>query len=230
MGEGEGSTAGGGGDTVRVVRGAILGPRAKVIHFVRHAQATSNAAFEVEGRSAYADEKHVDAKLTEKGIDQSTALQGVVESEIQDGSIQLVVVSPLTRAIETARIGFRSTIGKAPWIALECVRERAGHHPCDRRSTVTELKGRYPEIDWSQMTDDDDTYWNALGQDRETDEMMVKRANALYDWLEQRPETNIAIVTHSAILSAMFNKSVQCGPDLAKWFENAEMRTVALHL
>ena len=65
---------------------------------------------------------------------------------------------------------------------------------------------------------------------RESDEAMVVRAQQLFAWLALRPETDIAIVTHSAFLSVLFNKAVACGTASKVWFENAELRTLLVEL
>jgi broad specificity phosphatase PhoE len=59
---------------------------------------------------------------------------------------------------------------------------------------------------------------------------MVERANELFAWLHSRPESNIAVITHSAFLSVLFNKAVAAAPSLQKWFDNAELRTALLEL
>eukprot|EP00611_Tribonema_gayanum_P032528 TRINITY_DN977_c0_g1_i1.p1 TRINITY_DN977_c0_g1~~TRINITY_DN977_c0_g1_i1.p1 ORF type:complete len:232 (+),score=37.55 TRINITY_DN977_c0_g1_i1:627-1322(+) len=198
------------------------------LHFVRHAQATHNEAAEKRGREAYSDPAFMDARLTDLGREQCRALQGRVVSNSEE--VQLMVVSPMSRAIDTAMIAFEKVPSHVPWIALECIRERSGNHACDKRRTKTELQQQYPQIDWSQVESDSDVYWDTLGDDRETDEMMEDRAHALFDWIRSRSETNIAIVTHSAFLSVLFNKAVRCGARLQRWFDNAELRTVLMQL
>eukprot|EP00904_Undaria_pinnatifida_P003935 jgi/Undpi1/13542/HiC_scaffold_8.g03201.m1 len=209
------------------VIGVALRSQAKTIHFLRHAQGTHNEAALVEGRAAYMKIEHLDARLTDFGIEQCASLKATkhgIEKEAQ-----LVVVSPLTRAIQTAMLSIEQAEG-VPWVALECIRERSGEHPCDRRRRVSELKVEFSSIDFDAVTDEEDVYWDALGSKRETDEAMAGRARELFAWLRARPETNIAVVTHSAFLSCLFNKALLAPPHLAKWFENCELRTIYMDL
>ncbi|CAM9146320.1 unnamed protein product [Chrysoparadoxa australica] len=207
---------------------AVLKSPSKTVHFIRHAQATHNLAADLEGRGAYEKEEHLDARLTDFGKGQCAEL--AKESKKLAGEVQLVVVSPLSRAVETALLCLEQVPG-VPWIALDCLREKAGGHPCDKRRTRTEMSKEHPSIEWSFIADEQDDYWDALGKDdRETDEQIVGRCNDFFSWLAKRPENNIAVVTHSAFLSVLFNKAVTCGPPLSKWFENCEMRTTVLSL
>ena len=117
-----------------------------------------------------------------------------------------------------------------PWLALECLREKAGHHPCDRRRSVAEVKQDFPSVDFSGVPDEEDVYFESFNGGRETDEQIVARAQEFFHWLEERPEKNIAVVTHSAFLSVLFNKAVACGPELSRWFDNCEMRSAHFSL
>lgn len=202
----------------------------KTLHLVRHAQATHNEAFLSEGRAAYAKECHADARLTAEGQQQCAALEKSIASSSLINDVELVVISPLTRTIQTAQACFSSLSPKVPWIVLESLRERAGGHPCDRRRTVTELKVDFPSIDWNHMKSDTDRYWRALGPARETDSMIVDRAAEFFEWVAARPEEHIAVVTHSAFLFTLLNKAVICPKPLSVWFENCEMRSVDIYL
>ncbi|CAN0410603.1 unnamed protein product, partial [Phaeothamnion confervicola] len=130
-------------------------------------QATHNEAALAEGRFAYQNQKYTDARLTTIGKEQCAKLRPEAAALASD--IELVVVSPLTRAIETAQLGLK-TPSHVPWVALDCIRERAGHHPCDKRRTRAELLGDFPAIDFSQIPPGADAYWDSFGTDRETDE------------------------------------------------------------
>lgn len=55
--------------------------------------------------------------------------------------------------------------------------------------------------------------------------MIIARAHKFLEWINNRPEKNIVVVTHSAFLVVLFNKVVICNSDMSKWFENCEMRT-----
>eukprot|EP00588_Corethron_pennatum_P012833 CAMPEP_0194271918 /NCGR_PEP_ID=MMETSP0169-20130528/5612_1 /TAXON_ID=218684 /ORGANISM="Corethron pennatum, Strain L29A3" /LENGTH=239 /DNA_ID=CAMNT_0039014431 /DNA_START=17 /DNA_END=736 /DNA_ORIENTATION=- len=216
-------------ESERIVNGprlescAVLASQARTVHFVRHAQATHNKAALEIGRGAYNDPAFHDARLTDVGEEQCAKLRPSVDLIASD--VQLVLVSPCSRATETAVRCFQSVPSSAKWIALECLREKSGHHPCDGRRSVSELKNEFSKIDYSFMEDDEDAYGEMLGEKRETDEMIIARVHKFFEWLKNRPETNIAVITHSVLLSVLFNKVVICSSDLSKRFENCEMRT-----
>lgn len=226
---------------------ATLLQQTKTIHFVRHAQATHNEAKEIVGRSAYRDPAFHDARLTELGKEQCLKLKEQLQkadnskNKTTIDNIQLVLVSPCSRATETALLAFREHILSSsnttnnntgvPWLALECLREKTGYNPCDGRRSVTELKKEYGDvIDYSFMKDDEDIYDKQMGDNRETNEMITHRAYELFQFLQSRSETNILVVTHSAFLFVLFDQVVQCNSDVSRWFENCEMRTTQFAL
>ena len=173
-----------------------------------------------------------DARLTEYGLAQCAAAQTKyhIDSDLLP-DIELVLVSPCTRATQTALECFGGVLTDkketVPFIALECLREKAGQHPCDNRRAVSLLRHDFPAIDYSQMEEDADVYGEiTLGlEHRETNDMITQRTHDFFDWLHTRNETNIVVVTHSAFLSCLFNHVVQCTSDVSNWFENCELRT-----
>jgi Histidine phosphatase superfamily (branch 1) len=87
---------------------AVQRGRTRTIHFVRHAQATHNEAALTEGRQAYSDQAHLDARLTALGKQQCAQLQPHASKLYAE--IELVVVSPMSRALETATLCFEQVI------------------------------------------------------------------------------------------------------------------------
>ena len=50
---------------------------------------------------------------------------------------ELLVVSPMTRTLQTASFSFPNLVDNCPWLAIEDIREASGFHPCDRRQTLS---------------------------------------------------------------------------------------------
>ena len=73
-------------------------------------------------------------RLDDVGRDQAKALGAHIRRHRIP--IQLVVVSPLRRTLETATQAFGTSV---PMLAVELVREAHGAHPCDKRSPVSEV-------------------------------------------------------------------------------------------
>ncbi|KAJ4843063.1 hypothetical protein Tsubulata_042240 [Turnera subulata] len=206
--------------------------RTKTIHLVRHAQGIHNVLGEKD-ESVYLSEELFEARLTPLGWEQADNLRKYVrESGIYD-KIELVIVSPLMRALQTAvgvfggegyadgvdvpplmvaNVGGSdhpavSSLNSPPFVAVELCREHLGVHPCDRRRSVTECQPLFPAIDFSLAT---------LGH-----------------WLWTRKEKEIAVVSHGTFLyqtlSAFGN---DCHPtiknEICTHFKNCELRSVVL--
>jgi broad specificity phosphatase PhoE len=200
--------------------------RCKNIYLIRHAQAVHNVAGEKD-HAAYSYPEFFDAQLTPHGWDQVDDLRKHVNVCGLAKKIELVVVSPLLRTMQTAAGVFggdkyiststqeeekplmvenagnscRQTISSTnspPFIAIEYCRERMGRNPCDKRRRITEYSALFPGIDFSQIENDEDVYWKP--DSRETDEQVAARGITFLKWLWSRKEKEIAVVTHSAFL------------------------------
>lgn len=233
--------------------------RCKTIHFVRHGQGYHNVAGELD-RANYMSQEFEDAALTELGWQQADALHDHVMRTNILPQVELVVVSPLLRTMQTAAAvwgggelvdatkGGKSALmlaeaagaakhaaissaGAPPFVANEWCREQSGIHPCDKRSSVSSYKARFPAIDFSEIQTEEDTWWNP--KTRETNEELWVRGRTFIKWLMDRPETRIAVVSHSSFIfhmchlfgedySDVVRKEIQQG------YRNCEMRSVVL--
>jgi len=183
-----------------------------------------------------------DARLTKKGIRQAKKLRELLSNRPSGGrpftAFELVIVSPLTRAMETAHHVFSETPGEYGGVVIppprilvseEC-RERYGRYVCDGRRSVTELLEEFPTFDFSEMSSE---YDDLHGDERETSLEIQERALRLLGWLSARPERCVAVVTHSEFLRHLFgqfgdtlhedDKSV-----LQRTAANCELRSVVL--
>lgn len=148
-------------------------------------QGTHNVAGALD-HSQYKQERYFDAHLTTLGWQQGAALKAHVASQDKPltATLQLVVVSPLTRAVETAVAAFGgacpalpgepllmeaqsaveglrverpsvSAVGVPPFLVCELCREHLGVHPCDRRRPLSYYRKAYPALDWSQVEEEE---------------------------------------------------------------------------
>lgn len=209
---------------------------AKIIHFQRHGQGWHNLIgdtwreFKIPlsldspnpGMNPFVRPEMVDSPLTELGRLQS--MDRRPEASLLQP--ELVVVSPLQRAIQTARISFQDHLD-IPWIAHEGCREELGLLLCNKRRKLSEIKHENPHIDYSLMQDEDDSLF--YDGRRET---ALEKADRVYDFLadfiRNRPEREIVVVGHSAWLFAMCNAVMDCGDDeqLQSWFLTSEIRSL----
>lgn len=137
--------------------------------------------------------------------------------------VELVVSSPLTRTLETSLIAFES---KTP-VALEMLHEKAGKYSWDGRRCLSELKEKFPEVNFDLIDDEIDPLWT---EERESKESLVSRAESCIHWIQGRSEIDIAVIGHGAIFMAIFNAVLDFGEDVkaTSKFKNAEMRAIAI--
>jgi len=175
-----------------------------------------------------------DARLTTVGIEQAQKLRAHLAQRPSGGrsftAFDLVVVSPLTRTCETAyhifgpgrKPGTPSFLdpGVAPegsaearrgeripapriLVREEC-RERWGHYVCDGRRPIAQIIQEFPSFDFSEVAYNEDAFYTENA--RETDEHCCERGVHFLQWLNQRPEKCIAVVTHSSFLRHIFSQ------------------------
>ncbi|WCJ18163.1 Phosphoglycerate mutase family protein [Euphorbia peplus] len=238
--------------------GPILFPlhRCKTLHLVRHAQGMHN----VEGDKNYKallSPEYFDAQLTQLGWQQVDNLRKHVHASRLPKRVELVIVSPLLRTLQTAvgvfggeeyedkvdalplmianagnsMRGAISSHNCPPFVAMELCREHFGVHPCDKRRNVTDYEFLFPAIDFSLAKTEEDVLWKA--NVRETTQELTARGLNFMNWLWTRKEKEIAIVTHSGFLfhtlSAFGN---DCHPfvkkEISNRFTNCELRSMVI--
>lgn len=168
----------------------------------------------------------MDARLDDTGKAQATALGARLrEARIH---VDAVLVSPLTRAIETASLMFPESTG-VPLIAIEMCREAHGGHPCDRRRPISAIRKEFPRVDFSLVETDADTWHNP--DRRETVREVSVRCDKMLAILRGRPERNLVVVSHGVFLETLLNRcALACTDDAVKLrrFENCELRSIVL--
>jgi len=195
----------------------------KIIHFVRHGEGTHNVTHN------YHLEDEFDAFLTQEGKRQARQAGHV----LKDHPIELVVASPLSRALQTAEGALAVYPAKPPVVVHEACREgmQFGKEPCNRRRPVKDILYAFPVVEdfhfhhHPEARHDHDSGWRG----NETYEDLVQRAKAFLDFVAKRPETHIAVFSHSVFLHAMFSDAVVCERGIrTSHFHNGEVRTVGM--
>ena len=219
----------------------------KIVHFVRHGQGFHNlladiyssqgkewTQFKRDENNPYVRAELLDAPLTDKGRKQAQALQPQVESfgintndntnEVQ--SLELVVLSPHCRALQTGLIAFQSYLNKVPFLAHEMAREEIGVHLCDQRRPISSQKLEFPLVNFDLIESDEDSLFRH--DRRENKEEIGERIYSFLEWLETRNEKHIGVTSHSGWLFTMFNGVLDCDENLKTWFQTGELRSVKL--
>lgn len=143
----------------------------------------------------------------------------------------LVVVSPLQRALQTYDRGVRHQHSKAPVLALPQAAERL-YLISDVGTEKQKLYQQYqyisfdlvPDGKWWYQPNDAYSEWRPTGQGQqyacpgEPQEAFEARMQALTEWLVQRPENHILLVSHHGVIEALLDED----------FCNCEFKTVSV--
>lgn len=240
---------------------ALDGTTVKTIHLIRHGQGVHNvitdcwsevkrlggkthhAAQALWGQdpdrkgpsapgSTYAPlfDAMIDAPLTEKGVGE--AVMAREQADAAGAAVDLLVVSPMRRAAVTGMTAFPKA--KRP-IAHDSLHERSGLYIWDKRRKLQELKNDpvLSTVDWSLIDTESSPCWH--DDRRESPAEIAERLVAFMRWLRARPEKEIAVASHSAVLfcllqSGLFkvtetNNLTAHGTKADSWFITGELRS-----
>jgi broad specificity phosphatase PhoE len=172
--------------------------------FIRHAEAEHNAAYNAD-HPKLASLMH-DPPLTERGRAQALA----VRHELGGQHFSLVVVSPLSRALETATIIFGNR--KIPILVFPEVSEHCLGANC-LLSNIERLKHKFPNIDFAHMTA---AKKRDLANESQGD--FLKRIEKFSDWIVKQGFLKIAVVSHGGFLKWLIGRD----------FANAEVYDLSM--
>ncbi|KAG6615891.1 phosphomutase PMU1 [Phytophthora cinnamomi] len=183
----------------------------KVVFFVRHGEGLHNEAIKNFGAERWQKELvfsdvYRDAELTPFGIEDAKSKgPPTINAELERGMppIERIIVSPISRAIQTAQNFFgEGQIPNAPFVCMEGCREHLGMDTCNNRRSLTELKRKFPGVDFSLIQDEEDVLWTT--EHRESDEEIQTRAKQfLQELFNTIPEHHVAVVTHFGFIQAV---------------------------
>ncbi|KAI0406848.1 histidine phosphatase superfamily [Xylaria palmicola] len=188
-----------------------MAPDSRII-ITRHAQAEHNVFF---------DYSIHDAPLTALGKRQAAAL-AVHVWDLQ-AKADVVVSSPMKRALQTTRIGWAPAIdrlgGPERVVCLPALQETNGY-PCDTGSSREALEGdpEFAAFNLELLTPDwtcKEGFWSPAAA------ALEKRARWVRQYLRDRPEKNIVVVAHGGIIRRIIGSPD--GPSMHPWW-NTEVR------
>ena len=173
----------------------------KFVWILRHGQATHNPRAEAaKDRGCSHDEfmrlmeedDSVDSPLTKLGEQQAEQVQAKHGHLLRD--LELVVCSPLSRALSTADAGMPSSGNR---IVLEDLREINGKLLNAQRLSRTELGSKFIDWNFDDLQSEHDTWWTPK---LESQQDCRERGYQSLCWIIDRPEKCIGIVGHGGIL------------------------------
>lgn len=178
-------------------------------------------------------EKYQDSPLSPSGIKLvKMELASRRPDFMDDDDIDLVVVSPLRRALQTYDLGLRRHLPGTPVVALPHAAERL-YLISDVGSPVSELQKDFPYVDFDEISDPTQpwwwtptagayTEWRPMGRRQryacpgEPAADFSARMQRLQEWLERRPEQKIVVVCHHGVIDWMIDMD----------FDNCQYRQV----
>lgn len=179
----------------------------KTIHLIRHGQSLFNAHCEATGE----DPMHFDAPLTELGHAQAAAAR----EALADTAFDLVLASPLTRAIQTA-VGIFG--GRVP-ILIEPLHREWQNSSCDIGRCAVDLAREFPALDFAGL---EEPWWHVegpvcdLGFPREPEVVLDDRVTRFKAMIAARPEARIAVVGHGDFFRRLIGRHLM-NCEIALW-------------
>jgi broad specificity phosphatase PhoE len=181
----------------------------KEIWIVRHGQAMHNPRAEHSREVLQCSHEEflrlmqqddcLDAPLTELGIQQAQQVFAE-ESSLQPPAVELVVASPLSRALHTADLAFGADKDDTATnrVCYEGFREINGWLRNAQRRSKSELQKIFPAWDFSHLSTEEDALWTP---ELETPEACRERGYQGLRWImKHRVEQSALLVSHGALL------------------------------
>lgn len=189
-----------------------MAPRA--VHFIRHTQGYHNIDD---------DQTIPDPDLTPKGREQCKHLSAVFP---YFDSIDLVCASPIRRAIQTASISMNPYLqsGKNKILALPLSQE-APAEPANTPSSIKRLQQEYDDIVNFERCYELSDYDSKSGTFAPDNKSLESRAVALRNFLRDRKEEEIVVVSHGQFLHYVSRDVDDDGKQINGDWENTEYRS-----
>jgi broad specificity phosphatase PhoE len=161
----------------------------QTLFLIRHGQSLANRDYDES--AAYRD-----AGLTDQGIAQAKALQKQLEAL----QLDLVVVSPLTRALQTCQNALPPSYTGPVLVLPEIAEVCSSHYSCGQKRNVVQPK--FPSaFDWSNVPEDEIWWWPYdKKRTSESQDYQTKRMEKFRRFIQERPERRIAVFSHGDYL------------------------------
>ena len=170
-----------------------------------------------------------DAHLTPIGVQQAKQLNASPTAQAAFKSIDIVIASPLSRAITTADLAFpRSHLrDDVRRVVFEDLREVNGLLLNGKRRERGELEKLFPEWDFSDLRSNADVLWTT---ELESHESVRERSIRALSDIMQRPEETVLISAHGGIFGNILNNSQICVKGDNSRLSNCELRKYSMSL
>mmetsp|Transcript_2229 Transcript_2229/g.2345 ORF Transcript_2229/g.2345 Transcript_2229/m.2345 type:complete len:248 (+) Transcript_2229:30-773(+) len=192
----------------------------KELIIIRHGRTEMNEQLSIQewGSDNFVDKRLFDTKLTVTGVRQAQKVnQEIISKSL--GEIDLLISSPLSRTLQTAELVFKD-IPVNTNLVLPLARERL-YLSSDQGIKKSELLLNFPDWNYSNIINDtpwwytpkDSLYkeWRPPGDyacPGEPEDVFRARMIALREWIAERPEKVIVLVTHWGVARALTGQSL----------------------
>lgn len=180
----------------------------KYVCLLRHGQSLAQGTSRSERRS----EKMLDCHCSRLGKNQASEIPKILKAHGGIDGVQLVITSPLTRAITTALLGFSRRPDGVPIIVHPGCKEIGSGIPENIPRTVRELKNdnylvqlpSFEDLDYSFLPDD----WAKPSSTTTMNKSYTKsdkhsRHQEFLNWVRSLKQTRIVIVTHCNFITGL---------------------------
>jgi broad specificity phosphatase PhoE len=126
--------------------------------------------------------------------------------------VDLIVISPMRRTLQTATQGLGFLIERGVPVVLRAEFQENSDKPCDTGSEIEIMSKEWPMYDWSSV---DAVYPAKTGLYAFDKDALINRGVVAKTWLRNRPEKVIAVVSHAGFLRLGLSQ---------RKYENADFR------
>jgi len=127
----------------------------KLLKCIRHGFSVHNEFYKMYGEKAYYMNECLDSNLTEEGISQALELHNANLDMLNE--VDIVLVSPLYRTLQTAEIAFTGMEKKI--IAIDMLKEYPNAmEETNKRKKKSILKSKFLKINFNELEEEDITY------------------------------------------------------------------------
>jgi glucosyl-3-phosphoglycerate phosphatase len=174
---------------------------------IRHGESTFNAHLAVDGL----DPLLFDAPLTERGHAQVAAAR----LQLRETTVDVVLTSPLTRALQTS-LGIFGDHPAKPTLIVETLHRERLESSCDRGRSPAALKTEFPDVALDHLPE---IWWHAAGEADERGihveplDVLLARMAEFVAALKDRRESTIAVVGHATFFHHL----------TGRWLKNCEV-------
>ncbi|CAK1366782.1 unnamed protein product [Cercospora beticola] len=185
-----------------------------ILHLMRHGQGYHSPEVTKDGHLVR------DPLLTDKGQQQC---RDRCKAFSRHDKIELLVASPMRRAIQTCQLSFAPAVERGLIIVCLPHAEEVSDAPSDTGSPIETLQAEFSQgVDFDHLKHG---WFEHKGEFSVEPKTVKVRATKLRQWIKARPEKEIALVSHGFFNHFLCEEVDDNGEQTTPWWNEAELRT-----